>query len=99
MKYSNDVSITTQANSSTRMPILHILIDLVEKVSSTCHYLLSQNGVDHYPHSKSRPYVNLGFMDVALKACKGMLSLTLEHTIIKYQDQSDHWYLWWSVIL
>ena len=74
-----------------------------EEALGTCHYLLSQNCMDHYVHFKSRPYVNPGLIDAAIEARKGMLSLTLEHIVLKYQDQSDHswnvdggWLLWYG---
>ena len=72
--------------------------NMVEEAIGSCHYLLSQCWVDHYPHSKSRLYVNLGLINVALEACKGPMSPMLEHITHKYIDQLDHWYLWWSII-
>ena len=85
------VSITSQAKSSFSIPIIYRAMDTVQEALCTCHSFLSQLWVDHYSHSKSRPYVDLGLYDAAMEVCFGMLELTLEHIIHQYKYQSDHW--------
>ena len=81
--------ITLQANSSSKMPIIMGNMDMLPEALGTCNYLLSQLWVDHFPHSKTRPYVDLCLYATALKTCKGMLEMMFELIIQRYAYASD----------
>ena len=84
------VKVTSVAGSSVAHPDIDCPIDTVKEALDSCHYLLSQSWVDHYPASKTCPYINLGLHDAALETCHSMLEMTIQNIQQEFSDTTDH---------
>ena len=90
--------VTSVASTSVAHSEIDGPMDTVKEALDTCNYLMSQSWVDHYPVSKTRPYINLGLHNIALETCCSLLEMTIHNIQQEFSDTTDHWYLIWYIL-
>ena len=89
IKIRESVKVTGVASSSAACPQIDGPMDTVKEALDTFHYLLAQSWVDHYPTSKTCPYVDLSLHNAALETCQSLLEMTIHNIQQDYSNMSD----------
>ena len=84
-KIPDGLKVVSVASSRASRQRIDGQMDTVKKALDTCHYLLAQSLVDHYPALKRRLYIDLDLHDAVLETCNFMLEMTIHNIQQDYE--------------